>query len=121
MGLPYEEKLREMIEQEDDSLRKAMPDTVPVYTVRVVFKGKEYMITGGSFIRSIEPFDQELCDLIFQIRKKAEYAERVVIGGGFSLLIDWAMFELNRGVPASEVLFHYPFNDDDDEQPAAEG
>lgn len=69
MGLPYEDKLQEMIEEEDAYFQPGVivfDGPFPVRSHYVIFKGKKYTITGSGFIRSIEPFNQELCDLLFQ-------------------------------------------------------
>jgi hypothetical protein len=71
MGLPYEDKLQEMIEEEDGMFQRELPDISPLSVYHVIFKGVKYTITGAAFIRSIEPFNQELCDLLFQAEKTA--------------------------------------------------
>ena len=127
MGLPYEDKLQEMIQSEDEDirdwhLRKIIPDMPevhpPVRTYHVVFKGEKYTITGCCFIRSIEPFNQELCDLLIQASTKHKALISMVVRD----MIDSVQVQLNRGLPVSDWILDDDIEyDDDDEEPAAEG
>ena len=137
MGLPYEDELQEMIEEEDAYFQpgiEVMDGPSPVRSHHVIFKGKKYTITGSGFIRSIEPFHQELCDLLFQALDVANdmygphhcmgivdmiIQAAILVNGDMAGFSCWSYYN-----PASDtVLYEDPDfqEDDDDEEPAAEG
>ena len=117
MGLPYEDELREMIEEEEElwhpdvTVLDGLPHGIRSY--HVVFKGKKHTISGGGFIRSIEPFNQELCDLLFQAQDKIE-KEGMDSRFGISIyqMIEEAAVGLNGNFeshrfPKSDTVLYY--------------
>jgi hypothetical protein len=68
MGMPYTEKeLQKMIIDEDEKIRQGgwSDFTDKVTAHQIWWRDKKYVVTGANFIRSIEPFNQELCDELF--------------------------------------------------------
>ena len=114
MGLPYEDELREMIEEEEALWRseETLLDVLPsgVRTYHVVFKRKKHTITGGWFIRDIEPFSQELCDLLFQARDSIQPVPPCGISIG--QMIEEAAVLINgefglHCFPKSDIVLYY--------------
>ena len=131
MGLPYsDDELRELIEEEDACF---LPDVIvldgpaPIRSFHVIFKGNKYTIVGSGFIRSIEPFNQELCDLLFQARDKiqTEGTYDQIPGFGIFEMIRQAanMVNVNENVRSiSDLILCYDpdFADEDEEDDAVD-
>jgi hypothetical protein len=115
MGLPYENELQKMIAEENESFQREVCDMIPLSTHHVIFKGEKYTIAGAAFIRSIEPFNQELCDLLFQAEKTAVSGHPM---GGIE--ISDIIWEARKNKRENEVLYYDPdFISRDDEDVVA--
>ena len=116
MGLPYEDELQEMIAEEEEQLRfiasgGGICDAFPCepYPIHVVFKGKKYTIIASSFIRAIEPFNQELCDILYRARK--------TLGDVFPPLGVVSQIITQAMVDTVDLYYDpdFPINEDDDD------
>jgi predicted membrane-bound mannosyltransferase len=105
MGLPYsDDELKEMIDDEDKKLREGgwCDLTEEITAHQIWWRGAKYVVTGANFIRSIEPFNQELCDALFASCEKAFRSVAcplywaIQLTEGVSMLPNWLAREIDN-------------------------
>jgi hypothetical protein len=128
-------ELDEWIANEDKTLREQSEEVVhdpqpPLGTIVFWWRGTKYSVTGSGFVRSLEPYNKELYEILWELNEKyghhnsiASYQSvfRVIynfllcLPKDFSFDEEWCLARAKEEEEAEEEEYEEEDEDDDDD------